>query len=153
MNADQPLTPDAPGESLASRPLPAPSVERETAEKLAGRQHAETLRKLEEMTQRLKQMEQSSRRSSLNVPTFWLALLAVAFSSFSVPWETVDERVTVWKERAEKALKPQPRRMNTNVRLERMTAPEPELPMDPSSPLSDALLLLPGVNARPSALP
>ncbi|TDU64276.1 hypothetical protein EI77_04162 [Prosthecobacter fusiformis] len=139
---------------LLSAPRTPPGVMAYVREKLAQKAHAETLRKLEDVTRRLKQVEETGRRSSLNVPTFWLAVMAVAFSSFSVPWETVDERVTLWSEKAKKALQQPPqRRANMNVRAERMIPHEPELPADSSSPLADALLLLPGVNTRPSALP
>ncbi len=124
-------------------------------DRIALQAHAETLRKLDDVTRRLQQVEFATSPSGMSTLTFWLALTAVAFSSFSVPWDDVEEKITLWSQQAQKALQTQP--VKRNIRAETTPPParhhEPELPVDPSSPLSDALLLLPHINAQPVALP
>lgn len=121
-------------------------------ERLARRAQAETQRKLDEMAVRMAQVEQSLDRSSLGTPTFWLALTAAVFASFSVPWDSVEERMNEWSVRAQRTLEaPASKRP---FRGSPTTSYEPPLPPeDPLSPLSDALLLLPRSDAKPRAIP
>ncbi|SKA89839.1 hypothetical protein SAMN02745166_01623 [Prosthecobacter debontii] len=115
---------------------------------------AETLKKLDDIARRLHAVETSQSRSSLITPTFWLALLAAGFASFSVPWDKVKVELQRWERQFQQSGQQARRSPQTSTRVERSSYAEPILPQeDPSSPLADALLLLPRTDVHPERFP
>ncbi len=108
-------------------------------ERLTQKSQGAANQKLDEISRRLLELEYASHRSSLGTPTFWLALLAVIFSSFAVPWETVEEKFETWRQKAATEWqRPTPRpRATPQTRGEAADpsrpAHEPALPQNPSA--------------------
>lgn len=143
-------------------------------EKLVRKTQTDTQQKLDDLTLRVKTVEQQLHRSQLGTPTFWLALMAAAFASFSVPWNDVSQTLNAWGQQVRKAIDTPPAKSSYSgdrqqvgrtsgfskeladhrpvtesdfVRHSQVSAPAPALPDDTAaSPLSDALLLLPKLN-------
>lgn len=157
-----------------SATLPEGSEAAYIRERLVRKAQSENQRQIEDLTARMKAVEQKLERSQLGTPTFWLALLAAGFASFSVPWPQVQATVTAWGQQIQKALEAPPNKrsyyrereqawrssVSTPVVAENRPVTESDLlrqgytaPVNPtlptseeSSPLSDALLLLPKPN-------
>lgn len=145
-----------------------------TRERLVRKTQMETQQKLDDLTLRVKTVEQQLHRSQLGTPTFWLALMAAGFASFSVPWDDVGQTAAVWGKAIRKAIDTPPSKRvysgdkeqagrisdfskdladhrpvteSDFIRHSQVSTPAPALPDDgATSPLSDALLLLPKLN-------
>lgn len=143
MSPEQKAKIDTASESELWRMLScAPSTDAETLyvrERLAQKSQTEANQKLDEISRRLTHVEQAAHRSSLGTPTFWLALLAVLFSSFAVPWDEVTERMETWRQKASadwRRTSPRPTQSWPNQSDSNDASHpnhEPALPQNPSS--------------------
>lgn len=150
---------DKAGEDELWQLLAAPCADSSEAtyirERLRHKAQMETRQTLEKLDRRLREVEHGMNRSQLGAPTFWLAAMAAVFASFSVPWDLVEEKGLAWGRRIFKATESSPNSSfstETAYRRRQDVAPEPKLPEDSSSPLADALILLPRFNVSPQSL-
>lgn len=157
MTPDQKTKIDTATEPALWQMLTSPPLDPEVAayirDTLSKRSRTETLKRLEELSGRLRAVEYAQERSSLGTPTFWLALLAAVFASFSVPWEEVKQELKKWGvEMGASRRQASTWKSPGGGGQERYR--EPLLPEeDPTSPLADALLLLPRTDVRPQSFP
>lgn len=91
--------------------------------------------------------------------TFFMAMLAAGLAALAVPWEEMPGRFSRFKEQLHRvitaAVPPGNERTRNALPSPKpvfFLAPEPVLPEKPSEALTDALLLLPDLSAKPAHL-